>query len=201
MKKVVDGATLSFLTSKVILPSSLMSPPCPCAKCCMLDIKLIFNMKPETSPLRPLEYQIPPSWKTWLHLCSVVADMHCSSYKMCYCCGQVRRSVQMVKPKSSSSLCFTLGRAAHSTSPTTAALSRTGKLPRTFCNSYCPSLRRRPTRNWRRRIGRNQLIFHLALRVFDYMLCKLCVPFAFCLPQTSKIDFNILLRHMKMFIL
>ena len=73
---------------------------------------------------------------------------------------QVRRSARMVKPKFSSSWCFTPARVPHSTSPMRAPHSKTGRPPRSCCSSCCPSSRRKPTRNWRRKTGETQLFAH-----------------------------------------
>lgn len=72
---------------------------------------------------------------------------------------QAKRSAQMVKPKFSFSWSSTPARAPHSTFPTRAARSKTEMLPRNCCSSFCPSLRRRPTRSWRRKTG--EAVLHI----------------------------------------
>lgn len=66
---------------------------------------------------------------------------------------QVRRSVLMAKPKFSFNWSFTPVRAQHSTLPMRALQSKTERLPRNCCSSYCQNSRRKPTKNWRRKTG------------------------------------------------
>lgn len=97
--------------------------------------------------------------------------------------AQVKRSAQMAKPKSSSSWSSTLARAPHSTFPTRAARSETERPPKSCCSSFCPSLRRRPTRNWRRRTGEALGRLHFrgnCIKILGSFSCALhCTSFWF----------------------
>lgn len=94
------------------------------------------------------EYLIPSNSSAFLSVC-----WWCSWAAHYLVSVQVRRSVRMVKPKFSSSWSFTPARVPHSTFPMRAVHSKTEMLPKNCCSSYCPSSRRKPTRNWRRKTG------------------------------------------------
>lgn len=77
----------------------------------------------------------------------------CSLTKSIFFSVQVRRSAQMVKPKSSFSSSFILERAPHSIFLMRAVHSKTETLPKNCCSNFCPNSRKKPTKNLRRKTG------------------------------------------------
>ena len=94
-------------------------------------------------------------WHTFVPLFSFQAAL-------CCCPVQVRRSALTAKPKFSFSWSFTPARVPHSTLPMRAPHSKTERLSRNYCSSYCPSSRRKPTRSWKRKTGENLVFFRPA---------------------------------------